>query len=123
MLQQSTDMEITVHPLTQNPTVAWNELSETQTVIKIKPDELFNNPLADNKVRIVCMSDTHARTDRIQFDIPAGDIFIHAGDFTNWGGKDDVKQFNSWLESLPHKHKIVIAGNHEISFDPGMQKT
>jgi predicted phosphohydrolase len=28
-----------------------------------------------------------------------------------------VKDFNEWLGSLPHKHKIVIAGNHEIGFN------
>ena len=28
-----------------------------------------------------------------------------------------MKQFNAWLGTLPHKHKIVIAGNHELSFD------
>lgn len=26
--------------------------------------------------------------------------------------------FNDWLGQLPHKHKLVIAGNHELSFDP-----
>ena len=29
----------------------------------------------------------------------------------------EVKEFNTWLGTLPHKHKIVIAGNHELSFD------
>ena len=42
---------------------------------------------------------------------------IHAGDFTRCGHLKEVKEFNSWLGTLPHKHKIVIAGNHELSFD------
>ena len=28
-----------------------------------------------------------------------------------------MRQFNDWLATLPHKYKIVIAGNHELSFD------
>lgn len=42
---------------------------------------------------------------------------IHAGDFTRCGHLQEVKDFNNWLGTLPHKHKIVIAGNHELSFD------
>lgn len=64
------------------------------------------------------MSDTHSKTHLIKYDIPYGDIFIHAGDFTNCGRSEEVKQFNEWLGRLPHPHKIVIAGNHELSFDP-----
>src|SRR5262245_54308095 len=29
-----------------------------------------------------------------------------------------VQEFAAQLKKLPHKHKIVIAGNHELSFDP-----
>ena len=36
------------------------------------------------------------------------------------GDMDAVIEFNEWLGSLPHKHKVVIAGNHELSFDPNM---
>ena len=42
---------------------------------------------------------------------------IHAGDFTRCGHLQEVKEFNNWLGKLPHKHKIVIAGNHELSLD------
>ena len=33
-----------------------------------------------------------------------------------------MKEFNKFLGSLPHKHKIVIAGNHELSFDQKFRK-
>lgn len=66
------------------------------------------------------MSDTHSKTHLMDFDVPLGDIFIHAGDFTKYGEMEEVKQFNEWLGQLPHTHKIVIAGNHEISFDSTM---
>ena len=42
--------------------------------------------------------------------LPDGDILIHAGDFTLTGHVLEVKKFNTWLGTLPHKHKIVIAG-------------
>lgn len=64
------------------------------------------------------MSDTHSKTHLLKYDIPLGDIFIHAGDFTSCGELKEVQQFNQWLGRLPHTYKIVIAGNHELSFDP-----
>ncbi|XP_055841434.1 UPF0046 protein C25E10.12 [Episyrphus balteatus] len=109
-------MEVPIHPLTNDPTSAWKELSKTQRVIKVtmKPPQ---TTVPFNKARIVCMSDTHSLTPYIKFDIPDGDIFIHAGDFTKCGQLEEVIEFNNWIGNLPHKHKIVIAGNHELSFD------
>lgn len=43
------------------------------------------------------MSDTHSLTSHIKFDIPDGDIFIHAGDFTKCGGLEEVIDFNNWI--------------------------
>ena len=48
--------------------------------------------------------------------IPVGDILIHCGDFTQTDKLCEVADFSDWLSSLPHKHKIVIAGNHETPF-------
>eukprot|EP00092_Neocalanus_flemingeri_P105714 GFUD01135527.1.p1 GENE.GFUD01135527.1~~GFUD01135527.1.p1 ORF type:complete len:303 (+),score=76.45 GFUD01135527.1:73-981(+) len=81
----------------------------------VVPDDLEDD---DEKVKIVCMSDTHSTLSEIQFDVPDGDIFIHAGDFTRYGLPSEVEQFNTWLGNLPHRYKVVIAGNHELSFDP-----
>ena len=33
-----------------------------------------------------------------------------------------VREFNTWLGTLPHPHKIVVAGNHELSFDPSFRR-
>uniref|UniRef100_A0A023F627 Putative metallophosphoesterase domain-containing protein 1-like isoform 1 n=1 Tax=Triatoma infestans TaxID=30076 RepID=A0A023F627_TRIIF len=109
-------MSIEVHPLTNNPTRAWRELSATQKVMKITVPTLPKS-LSNDKIRIVCMSDTHSLTPHIKFNIPNGDIFIHAGDFTRCGAEEEVIEFNNWIGKLPHKYKIVIAGNHELSFD------
>ncbi len=66
-------------------------------------------------MRIVCISDTHNLHNEIQ--IPNGDILIHAGDFTSIGEKKNIIDFNSWLGNLPHKYKIVVAGNHDFYFE------
>ena len=68
-------------------------------------------------VRVVCVSDTHSLVEKMVHPVPAGDVLIHAGDFSHCGLPHEVEAFNDWLGSLPHKHKIVIAGNHEITFD------
>uniref|UniRef100_A0A6B2LFP3 Calcineurin-like phosphoesterase domain-containing protein n=1 Tax=Arcella intermedia TaxID=1963864 RepID=A0A6B2LFP3_9EUKA len=41
---------------------------------------------------------------------------IHGGDFTYTGKPPAVEKFNDWLGRLPHKHKVVIAGNHDVTF-------
>lgn len=63
------------------------------------------------------MSDTHDRLAEYPFPIPDGDIFIHAGDFTVVGLAEEIKRFDRFLGTLPHKHKIVIAGNHDLMFE------
>jgi len=50
-------------------------------------------------------------------NIPDGDVLIHAGDLTNRGILEEVKEFNKFLGTLPHPHKIVIAGNHDFCFE------
>lgn len=46
------------------------------------------------------MSDTHSLTPFIKFDIPVGDVFIHAGDFTKCGSLQEVTEFNNWIGTL-----------------------
>lgn len=74
-------------------------------------------------MKIVCVSDTHEAHDELE--IPDGDVFIHAGDATYMGTVQAITKFNSWLGKLPHKHKIIIAGNHDWLFqtDPGLAKS
>lgn len=65
--------------------------------------------------KIVFLSDTHNKHKKLC--VPDGDILIHSGDFTNTGRWDEVLSFVNWFSKLPHKHKILIAGNHEITLD------
>jgi predicted phosphodiesterase len=65
--------------------------------------------------RIVCISDTHSSGD---FNLPNGDILIHAGDLTRKGSHSELKQVLSWLKSLINfRLKIIIAGNHDVTLD------
>jgi Icc-related predicted phosphoesterase len=66
-------------------------------------------------MRLVILSDTHSCHRRLA--IPEGDLLIHAGDMTNTGSWQELQDFNEWLGTLPHKHKIVIAGNHDFCWE------
>lgn len=66
-------------------------------------------------MRLVALSDTHGYHDQIE--VPDGDILIHTGDLTNRGRLEEVIDFNRFLEGLPHRHKVVIAGNHDFCFE------
>lgn len=86
-------------------------------------------------LRFVCLSDTHSKHDAYKDRVPSGDVLLHAGDFTKMGNLQDVEAFCSFLDTLPHKHKVIIAGmsfriaqseisltvyfagNHEVSLD------
>ena len=65
-------------------------------------------------IRLVAISDTHGLHRHLT--VPDGDILIHAGDITGHGQVEQVADFNEWLGTLPHRHKIVIAGNHDFCF-------
>ena len=64
-------------------------------------------------IKIVCISDTHTNT----VPVVHGDVLIHAGDLTNKGTVEEIQAQLDWIASLPHKEKIVIAGNHDSYFD------
>ena len=64
------------------------------------------------------MSDTHTYGRRIA--IPDGDVLIHAGDLTFHGDEAEISEALAWLASLPHRHKVFVAGNHGWFFDPNM---
>lgn len=63
-------------------------------------------------MRIVCISDTHSKHRNLS--LPDGDLLIHAGDATNLGTTDEVIAFSNWWSSLPYKHKVFVAGNHDF---------
>ncbi len=66
-------------------------------------------------IKLVFISDTHNKHDR--FEIPDGDIVIHCGDVSGMGRKNEILNFADWFSELPHKHKIMIPGNHDFLFE------
>ncbi len=71
-------------------------------------------------MKIALFSDTHALHGKI--NIPDADILIFAGDMTHCRTSRDVADFNAFLGSLPHGHKIVIGGNHDHRLARDQQK-
>jgi len=66
-------------------------------------------------MKLVLISDTHTQHEDII--VPDGDVVICAGDISYRGTRDEVVPFLQWFDSLPHKHKILIAGNHDFGFE------
>jgi len=69
-------------------------------------------------MRLVLLSDTHCHQ---RFPMPGGDALVHAGDATGSGTLDQVREFLEWFAAQPHRHKILVAGNHDWLFqrEPG----
>ena len=63
-------------------------------------------------LKVVAISDTHNLHDKL--NVPEGDVLVHAGDLTKQGTIAEWSAAAKWLGSLPHKHKVVIAGNHDF---------
>ncbi|KAK1798615.1 hypothetical protein P4O66_006912 [Electrophorus voltai] len=111
---------ISVDEYSSNPTQAFTHYNINQS--RFQPPHVhmvdpipYDTPKPSGHTRFVCVSDTHSRTDGIQ--MPYGDVLLHTGDFTELGLPSEVKKFNDWLGTLPYEIKVVIAGNHELTFD------
>ncbi|KAF8376453.1 hypothetical protein PRIPAC_82882 [Pristionchus pacificus] len=99
----------------------WDEMKGSRVQYEITPDRqgAVNAPPSTPYLTIVMISDTHCELKKmIELNmIPDGDVLVHAGDITSYGDAANLAKFNEELERLPHRHKIVIAGNHELGFD------
>lgn len=65
-------------------------------------------------MRFVALSDTHGKHN---FDLPPGDVLLHAGDVSSRGLKSEIQRFLNWFSSLDYTYKIFIAGNHDFFFE------
>jgi 3',5'-cyclic AMP phosphodiesterase CpdA len=70
---------------------------------------------ASRTVRVVAISDTHAFHERLA--LPSGDILVHAGDFCSSGKEAQARNFADWVHSQPHRHKVIVAGNHDVCLE------
>lgn len=68
---------------------------------------------ASPSITLVCIADTH----NSKPELPHGDILLHAGDLSQYGTFDEIQAQLHWLNSHPHQHKIIIAGNHDLLLD------
>lgn len=65
------------------------------------------------RITVVCISDTHTSKP----ELPDGDILLHAGDVTQSGSRAEIQETVDWLNTQPHRHKVVVAGNHDLFLD------
>lgn len=67
-------------------------------------------------MKIAVFSDTHNKHKKIS--LPQCDIAIFAGDATSLGQKHEMDSFLKWYGKQEQcTHKILVAGNHDRSFD------
>ncbi|KAI9848758.1 MAG: hypothetical protein M1837_006845 [Sclerophora amabilis] len=69
--------------------------------------------LSEDSITIVCVSDTHTTRPIL----PHGDLLLHAGDLSETGSFDEIQAQLDWLNAQPHKHKVIIGGNHDLLLD------
>lgn len=112
----SAAQEIEVDKDTGNPSKAWERIRVHQRYYRCDPFPL-STPISEDKIRFVCISDTHGKVEGSKLHMPPGDVLLHAGDFTQKGHMKEIEKFNSYLGALPYKVKVVIAGNHDLTFD------
>ena len=67
------------------------------------------------------MSDTHSMTSKLKNPIPEGDVFIHAGDFTNKGTLEEVRAFNSWIGDVGVSYYPMLNLKETISISVASQ--
>lgn len=69
------------------------------------------------KIDIAIFSDTHTRHDEVI--MPQCDIALFCGDLSDRGERFQIHDFLEWY-SQQHAatFKVMIAGNHDLSFDP-----
>lgn len=66
-------------------------------------------------LRLVVMADTHLY--HHDLEVPDGDVLIHAGDMTRSGTLEQLAEVADWLRAMPHRHKLVVAGNHDRALE------
>ena len=70
---------------------------------------------------LVLFGDTHELHREVE--VPTGDILICVGDFTMFSKNLlAIEDFNEWLGELPHRHKIVVPGNHEFFLESNPER-
>lgn len=65
--------------------------------------------------RLAVFSDTHGKHRKLP--MINADIAIHLGDACDFGNDAQLLDFLEWFGGYPAKHKIFVAGNHELQWE------
>lgn len=113
-----------------SPTDEWERIKDQQLFIDPPTNQTYQYD-CNACTRILVMSDTHGKHRSVS--IPSAgfnsDILIHGGDFTSAGEFDTIRDLSTYFYELLHQHKIikdeviVIAGNHDITFETEFYET
>lgn len=68
-------------------------------------------------MKLTIISDTHNKHNLVHYDLPGGDLLIHAGDISSMGYEHEILNFCTWYDKIiTYDHKVFIAGNHDWGF-------
>ncbi|KAG8906981.1 hypothetical protein FRB99_005623 [Tulasnella sp. 403] len=68
---------------------------------------------SSSPIRVVCIADVH----NMQPTLPDGDLLILAGDITQTGTIEELREAVSWIRCQRHRYKVVVAGNHDVGLE------
>jgi hypothetical protein len=74
------------------------------------PESIPHPPPRTRKTRFVCISDTHNASAPSSFQLPRGDVLLHAGDLSNQGSISELRKTLQWIEDADFEAKIIVAG-------------
>ena len=67
---------------------------------------------------VACLADIHGKLDFIDFNwISPADFLLIAGDLTKFGDPDQIQACVNWALQFPSRHRIIVAGNHDMTLD------
>jgi Icc-related predicted phosphoesterase len=89
---------------------------EKSNLIFRRPPPSYNSIIFFT-MKVLHISDTHGFHDQLSIDNDV-DMIIHSGDFSNsrevLENRREAQEFFDWFLNLNIKHKILIAGNHDV---------
>lgn len=81
-------------------------------------DQIQTNSVSSKGTLKIChISDLHNRHSKVA--IPECDLLICSGDISGMGYRSEVESFFKWFNRQHQAtYKVLVAGNHDITFDP-----
>lgn len=86
----------------------YDQLAESLYNLHLHANPPATQPPNLNPIRAICISDTHNSAP----STPDGDL-LHTGDLTLRGSHQELQRQLKWHSTLPHPHKVAIAGSHD----------